>query len=298
MKIAIAGGSGFIGSEISKKLIELGYKVVVIDKRKPSLRNIEFINLDLKQKINNKDIFNNIDAIINLVGINIFRRWHKKIKKEIYESRVNSTRNLVEFINNYKTNVRIFISASAVGFYGNKKDEEINENSPPGEDFLAKVCADWENEVKKINSSSIRWVILRTAPVLDKDRGFLKKLLPFYKLKINLTFGNSKQWFPWIHKDDIVNMYIFILQNEKLKGIYNACSPEQIRYEEFASALASLLRSKITIKINEYLLKIFLGEFANIILYSQKVSCQKILDEGYNFKFPTINEALENLLKN
>jgi len=298
MKIAIAGGSGFIGSEISKKLIELGYKVVVIDKRKPSLRNIEFINLDLKQKINNKDIFNNIDAIINLVGINIFRRWHKKIKKEIYESRVNSTRNLVEFINNYKTNVRIFISASAVGFYGNKKDEEINENSPPGEDFLAKVCADWENEVKKINSSSIRWVILRTAPVLDKDRGFLKKLLPFYKLKINLTFGNSKQWFPWIHKDDIVNMYIFILQKEKLKGIYNACSPEQIRYEEFASALASLLRSKITIKINEYLLKIFLGEFANIILYSQKVSCQKILDEGYNFKFPTINEALENLLKN
>ena len=298
MKIAIAGGSGFIGSEISKKLIELGYKVVVIDKRKPSLRNIEFINLDLKQKINNKDIFNNIDAIINLVGINIFRRWHKKIKKEIYESRVNSTRNLVEFINNYKTNVRIFISASAVGFYGDKKDEEINENSPPGEDFLAKVCADWENEVKKINSSSIRWVILRTAPVLDKDRGFLKKLLPFYKLKINLTFGNSKQWFPWIHKDDIVNMYIFILQNEKLKGIYNACSPEQIRYEEFASALASLLRSKITIKINEYLLKIFLGEFANIILYSQKVSCQKILDEGYNFKFPTINEALENLLKN
>jgi uncharacterized protein (TIGR01777 family) len=296
MKIAITGGSGFIGTEITKKLIELGHEVVIISKEKPVFSNVEFIRLDLKNEIENKDIFKNIDAVINLTGVNIFGRWNKKLKKEIYDSRIITTRNLIKAINNFNNNIKVFISASALGFYGDKKEEEVDENSEPGNDFLSKVCIDWENEVKNINSS-IRLAILRTAPVLDKDRGFLNKLLTFYKLKINPIFGSGQQWFPWIHKDDIVGMYIFALTNENLNGIYNACSPQQIRYEKFAMTLAELLNSKINIKLPEWFLKLFLGELAAIILSSQKVSSQKIIKEGYNFKFPDIKESLEDILK-
>jgi uncharacterized protein (TIGR01777 family) len=297
MKIAITGGSGFIGTEITKKLIELGHKVVIISKEKPVFSNVEFIRLDLKNEIENKDIFKNIDAVINLTGVNIFGRWNKKLKKEIYDSRIITTRNLIKAINNFNNNIKVFISASALGFYGDKEEEEeVYENSEPGNDFLSKVCIDWENEVKNIKPS-IRLAILRTAPVLDKDRGFLNKLLKFYKLKINPIFGSGQQWLPWIHKDDIVGMYIFALTNENLNGIYNACSSQQIRYEKFAMTLAELLNSKINIKLPEWLLKLFLGELAAIILSSQKVSSQKIIKEGYNFKFPDIKESLEDILK-
>jgi len=296
MKIIIAGGSGFIGTEITRKLIELGYKVSIIGKGKPLFSNIEFFNLDLKNKIKDKNIFNDAEAIINLTGTNIFRRWNKKFKKEIYESRVLTTKNLVETINSLDKPPKVFISASAVGFYGNKQEEEVDENSEPGNDFLSKVCIDWENEVKNLKNS-IRWVILRTAPVLDKERGFIKNLLFFYKLKINPIFGDGQQWFSWIHREDIVRAYIFALENEKLRGIYNACSPQSVRYKEFAQNLAQLLNSKITIKIKPFLLKLFLGELSMVILSNQKISSKKIIKEGFNFQFTDIKDALIDIFK-
>jgi len=294
MKIAIAGGSGFIGTEITKKLLQLNKKIIILDNKKPTISNIEFIKIDLKNEITDDEIFKNVDAIINLSGVNIFGRWNKKLKKEIYDSRVITTRNLVKAVNNFENNLKVFISASAVGFYGDKKEEEVYENSEPGNDFLSKVCLDWESEVKNI-STSIRWVILRTAPVLAKDKGFLNKLLSFYKLKINPIFGDGNQWLPWIHKEDIARIYIFALENEKLSGIYNACSLQQIRYKDFAIALSKILKSKINLRLKDWILKLFLGELSTIILSSQRVSCEKLIKEKYNFKFPTIKEALEDL---
>ena len=294
MKVAITGGTGFIGTEITKKLIELGDEVLILDRNPPQVK-ASFIKIDLKSPID-KNLFDGIDAVINLTGVNIFGRWNKKLKKEIYESRIITTRNIIKTLNSLDKKPSVFISASAVGFYGNKDEEEVDENSKPGDDFLAKVCIDWENEVKKINPS-IRWVILRTAPVLDKNRGFLTKSIPFFKLKINVIMGSGKQWFPWIHIEDIVGIYIYSIKNENTSGIYNAVAPEKVKYEEFTNTLADIFKTKINLRLPSFILKLALGELSQVVLASQKVSSQKILDAGYKFKFPNIKEALYNIFR-
>ena len=299
-KIVITGGSGFIGSELIKTLLEKGYQVVNLDLSPPRQKqeNVIFVQVDLTNREQVEEVLREqkADAIIHLAGKNLFGRWNKKIKESIYQSRIVSTRNIVSALRKIEQKPQVLISASAVGLYGDRGEEELDESSPPSDDFLAHVCVDWEKEAREAEALGIRTVQVRTAPVLGYG-GLLNKMLPIFKFGLGGPIGSGKQWFPWIHIRDIVGTYIFALENEKIHGPVNACSPEQIKNKEFSKVLAKILHRPAFLKAPKWALKLALNDLADFIVASQKVSPKKLIEAGYQFHFPRLEEALRDILK-
>jgi len=296
MKIVITGGTGFIGRSLTKVLLEKGHQVVVLARHQPK-EKIEFYQIDLAKYPPPIAIIKDANAIIHLAGKSLTGLfWSKNFKEEIYSSRVESLKNLAKTISKLPQKPSVFISASAVGYYGDRGDKKIFETSPPGNDFLAKVCIDWERASHKVKSLGIRTVNVRTAPVLGKG-GLLKVLLPIYKLGLGGTLSDGNQWFPWIHLTDIVNIYLFALENQNIHGPINAVAPDLVRYQEFSATLAKILKRPVFFKIPKWLLKIFFNDLAKSICASQKVIPEKLTKSGYQFTFPNLKKALENILK-
>jgi uncharacterized protein (TIGR01777 family) len=310
MKIAITGGSGFIGKNLIRELISRGYSINLLDLEPPGREKprggsrgnatlppkVAFFRTDLVFGKIPGEALEGTEGIIHLAGKNIFARWNSKTKTSIYESRVLSARNLVLAIKDLTRKPKALISASATGYYGDRGEEELFESSEPGNSFLARVCADWEAETKKAETLGVRTVQVRTAPVLGRAGGFLQKMLPTFKLSLGGPIGNGKQWFPWIHMDDIVGIYAFSLENSLLAGPVNACSPHQIRNLDFTIALAAALRRPAIFNVPKCLIKMALGELGQEIMASQKVNPQKIVNSGYKFRFPDLKEALKDVL--
>ncbi len=295
MKIIITGGSGFIGRHLMTALIQRGHEVTILDMYPPPRpANYTYINLARQEPA--AELLNETDAIIHLAGRNIFGRWSAQTKKEIYQSRIESTKNLLSLLKKLPRKPKIFISASAVGIYGDRGEEELDECSSLGNDFLAKVCIDWEKEARKVEALGIRSIQIRTAPVLGCG-GLLDKLLPIYKLGLGGPIGSGLAWFPWIHIEDIVAVYIFALENEKVHGPVNACSPQRIRNKDFSDALASVLKKPAFLRVPRWALKLIFNDLADAITASQKVSPKKLIVAGYMFRFPDIKKALENILQ-
>jgi uncharacterized protein (TIGR01777 family) len=293
-KVIITGGSGFIGQNIAATLLKKNYEVLIFDLRPPKFG--KFIKIDLMNKNLSSALFEKADSIIHLAGINIFGRWNQRKKKLIYESRVLGTRNLVSILKKLTQPPTNFISASAVGIYGNKDDEELNEETLPGKDFLAQVCVDWEQEAELAKSLGIRTTQIRTAPVLGLG-GLLQKLLPIYKMGLGGSIGSGKQWFPWIHIYDIVQIYIFAMEKNQIQGPLNACSPKYITNQDFSNTLALVLEKPAFFRTPKWILKLILNDLADSIVVSQKVSPQKLIDAGYVFSFPNLQKALTQILK-
>ena len=293
-KIIITGGSGFVGTHLSIALLEKGYKVVVFDIRSPMVSGVDFFKVNLIDEVPREPL-EGCYAVIHLAGRNIFGRWGKKAKKAIYESRISSARNLISAIADLNKKPEVFISASATGIYGDRGEEKIDETSLPGDGFLAKVSVDWEEEAKKAERLGLRSVQIRTAPALGKG-GFLNKILPIYKWGLGGAIGSGKQWFSWVHIDDLVNIYIFALENEQINGPVNACSPEPVRNKEFSDTLASVLHRSGFLKVPKWLIKLTYGEVSDVILASQKVYPKKVTGFGYKFSFPDIKSALEDII--
>ena len=294
MKILITGGGGFIGSFLIDTLLAKNYKVIVVGLTPPK-QNVDFFKLDLVREKISKDILENVDAIINLAGKNIFGRWNERFKKEIYESRVLSTRTIIESIKEVDKKPKVFISASAVGYYGDRGEEELDEDSLPGKGFLAKVCVDWEKESLKAEDLGIRSVQIRKGIVLGNG-GFIYQILPFYKLGLGGPLGKGNQWFSWVHINDVVNIYLLTLENNNLSGPIIACSPQSIKNKDFSKIVAKVLKKPAFIKIPKILLKIMFGEFADEILASQKVYPKKLIKFNYKFEFLDLEKALADIL--
>lgn len=294
MKIIITGGAGFIGQSLSTALLQRGYKVVIFDLFPPR-ENVDFLKIDLTDGPLEGTILEGVDAIIHLAGRNIFGRWNNKLKNEIYQSRILGTRNLVSSLQNLSQKPRILISASAVGFYGDRGEEKLSESSAPGLDFLAHVCVDWESEARQAETLGIRTVQVRTAPVLGHG-GLLAKLLPLYKLGLGGPIGSGRQWFPWIHIQDIINIYIWAMENQTVKGSINACTPQQISNKEFSETLAKVLRRPAFFKIPAPIFWLIFNDLADALSASQKVFTKKLLENGYHFHFPNLKGALEDIL--
>lgn len=295
MKILITGGGGFIGNSLIEALISKNYKVTVVGLTPPKQKNIEFIKLDLVKDKIPKNILENQDGIIHLAGKNIFGRWNDKFKREIYESRVLSTRNIIEAVREIDNKPKVFVSASAVGYYGDRGEEELDEDSLPGKGFLAKVCVDWERESRKAEDLGIRSVQVRKGIVLGNG-GFLYQILPFYKLGLGGPLGEGNQWFSWIHINDVVNIYLLALENNKLSGPIIASSPQPVRNKDFSKILAKVLKRPAFIKLPRLILRMIFGEFANEILASQKVYPKKLIKLNYEFKFLDLEKALSDIL--
>jgi len=303
MKIIITGATGLIGKKICKSLIDRGDEIIIFSRNSSNAKEKipgakKYIDWDYRNPSGWKHEIDGTDAVIHLAGANVSgKRWNETYKKNIFESRIISTRNLVEAIKNVSLKPFVFITSSATGYYGDKHDEVVNETSLPGNDFLANVCLQWENEAHFVEQYNVRQVSIRTGIVLSRNEGALKKMLLPFKLFIGGPIGNGKQWFPWIHIDDIVGIYLFSLDNNSISGAVNAASPNAVTMKDFAGKLGKILHRPSIFSVPKFALKIVLGEVADVATASQRVYPKKLIDMNYNFRFKNLNEALEDLLK-
>jgi len=289
-KIIITGGTGLVGKRLSKLLIDKNHEVVILS-RNPKHKN-EY-KWDISKNYIDEEALLNVDYIIHLAGAGIAdKRWTEERKKIIIDSRVKTANLLFDKITELNINLKGFISASGVGYYGAiTTDKTYNESDKAHNDFLGEVCQKWENAAQQFSSKNIPVTILRTGIVLSDNGGALDKM----KTPIITPLGSGKQFLPWIHLDDLCAIYIKAIE-ENLKGIFNAVAPEHHTSKTFTKELAkSIKRPYIGIGVPSFLLKLIFGDMAKIILEGSKVSAKKIEKNGYSFRYKTLTKALNNL---
>ena len=302
MKIFITGGTGFVGTTLTDVLSSQGYQVTVLDragdKGRPLPKGVSRIEGDCTKIGPWQEEVAKHDAVINLAGASIFQRWNSKVKKAIYESRMLTTQNVVKALAARKAKNAHLFSTSAVGYYGYHGDEVLDENNPPGGDFLAKLAADWEAEALKAQDYGARVVLCRFGIVLGRNGGVLGQLVPIFKRYLGSPLGSGKQWISWIHEQDLANIFLFLLQRNDIEGPVNCTTPNPVRNKELTKSLAEALRKPVIAPlVPGFVLRLILGEFGNVVLKGQRVVPGKLLASGFSFQFPTMKGALEDLLR-
>ncbi|MDM1549826.1 TIGR01777 family oxidoreductase [Empedobacter falsenii] len=295
MNILLTGGSGLIGSELTKILIENGHQVRILTREK----QIEhpFYHWD-KDTIDEK-VFENLDGIIHLAGSLIAKRWTNSYKKEIFSSRVDTANLLFEYVKKLNIDLKFFISASGTAYYGQITSNKIfKESDEPNIDFLGKVCVAWENAAYQFEKIGARVVCLRTSLVLSKNGEGFKLLKKPIQLGVGANLGNGKQWMPWIHITDLIQMYAEAVDNDKIKGSYNASSPQYINHSKFNHTLARKMNKPFFIpNIPAFVMKLTLGEMSSLVLNGSRIDATKIQETGFIFQYPTLEKALEELIE-
>jgi uncharacterized protein (TIGR01777 family) len=299
MNIFMTGGTGFVGSFLSRNLAEAGHDITILTRKKepptPAHSRIRFVTGDPKQGGPWMTEVPQHDWVVNLAGASINTRWTDEAKKAIYNSRVLTTKNLVAALAAGDRH-QFFCSTSAPGYYGPRGEEELTEASPPGDDFLAKLAVDWETEALKAQDLGIRTVVTRFGIVLGKGGGMLGQLVPLFKSFLGGPVGSGEQWLSWIHQQDQVRAFLFLVEQPKLVGPVNFTAPNPARNRDFAKALGKGLNRPAILPAPAFMLHLALGEFADVILTGQKVLPQKLLAAGFQYHFPTLDQALEDLL--
>ena len=294
-KVFIAGGTGFIGSSIIPALLKEGYEVQVLVRNKEKAKKLpsscKVIWGNPTKSGEWQKYLEETDIAINLAGQNIFSRWTKAYKKLILESRIKSTENIVSSLKKSA----LLINASAVGYYGDKGNTLVTEDSLPGDDFLAKTCIEWEKRALKAKEKDAKVIIARVGVVLGRTGGMLPKILPIFKLGLGGTLGKGNQWFPWIHIKDLVSAILFLIKKEK-EGIYNFVSPNPVTNKEFTKTLGKVLKRPTLLPVPVFMMKLIFGELANIIICSIRAYPKNLLELGFKFKFETIEDALKDLI--
>jgi len=293
-KVLITGGSGLIGRRLSFLLKSRGYEVRILSRSNNPKNNYKTFVWNVSEQYINDSAFEGLKHIIHLAGAGIAdKRWSEKRKKEIIASRVASTNLLYNSVKRLKTPLNSFISASATGYYGAITSETIfEEKDKPAKDFLGKVCSLWEDSIFQFNEIKIRTVALRTGIVLSKDGGALKKM----KTPIITSLGNGKQYMPWIHIDDLCELYIKAIEDEQFKGAFNAVSPEHISNLSFSKKISKIFNYPfLALGAPSLILQIVFGEMSTIILNGSRISANKIKQAGFKFKFENLEKALKNL---
>ena len=293
-KVLITGGSGLIGRRLSFLLKCRGYEVRILSRSNNPKNNYKTFVWNVSEQYINDSAFEGLKHIIHLAGAGIAdKRWSEKRKKEIIASRVASTNLLYNTVKRLKTPLNSFISASATGYYGAITSETIfEEKDKPAKDFLGKVCSLWEDSIFQFNEIKIRTVALRTGIVLSKDGGALKKM----KTPIITSLGNGKQYMPWIHIDDLCELYIKAIEDEQFKGAFNAVSPEHISNLSFSKKISKIFNYPfLALGAPSLILQIVFGEMSTIILNGSRISANKIKQAGFKFKFENLEKALKNL---
>ena len=301
-KIAVTGATGLIGRALCKRLFERGDELTIFSTNVEKAKIIfPFAKEVIAWKDYEKDYssyFEGKDAVIHLAGASVAgKRWTADYKNEIYNSRIRTTKNIVASNQLCKNKPGVFISASAIGFYGDGENSELTEASPGGKDFLANVCADWENASAPLELLNVRRVIVRTGIVLSPIDGALKKMLLPFRFYLGGPLGNGKQWFSWIHIADMVSIYLFLLDHQNVKGIFNGVSPQAVQMKTFTTTLGKILHKPSIFSVPKFVLQLVMGEGASAILASQKVLPEALLKAGFKFKYENLEASLTDLLK-
>lgn len=302
-KIIITGATGLIGKKLSEELFKSGKHIIIFSRDSRRAKDIlkkdyDYVDWDYRYPEKWSEKISDTDAVIHLAGINLFaKRWNNQFKKEILTSRTGTTKSLANAIINSPIKPKVFVTASGVGYYSDGGDKVLTEDSPAGNDFLAEVSKEWESAAAEVESSGVRRVSIRTGIVLSTEDGALKRMLLPFKLFIGGPIGTGKQWFPWIHIDDIVGVYKHAIENENLSGAVNASSPNICTMREFAKTLGKVLNRPSLFPVPKFALKLAIGEAGDVVLMGQRVNVDKLLSSGYKFKFEKLDEALKDLLK-
>lgn len=299
MKVLITGGTGFVGAHLKKHYIDSGHHVVLTGTRptadKRMQNGLTYIQADTALPGKWQNAVSEADLIINLAGRTIFKRWSDRYKKIIYNSRISTTRHIVEAILKKDT---VLISASGVGYYGNGADRELTETAEPGDDFLAALSRDWESEALRAREKGAHVVLTRFGIVLGKDGGALSAMLPAFRWCLGGPIGSGRQWFPWIHITDLVTAIYHLGEQGRLRsGVYNVCSPNPVSNHEFAKTLGRVLKRPSVLPVPAFTLKLVFGQMAAMLLTGQRALPAKLLDSGFQFKYPLLQDALMNLLE-
>jgi uncharacterized protein len=298
--VLITGGSGLIGRYLTSSLLSAGYKVSHLSRNAAKFGKVRVSRWDPGKKIIDPLVFEGVDYIIHLAGSNIGeKRWTRERKEEIVKSRVESANLLHEVITDNHIPLKAFISASATGFYGSVTSDKIfNEEDPPGKDFLGNTCRLWEEAADRFSISGIRTIKIRTAVVLEKTDSALSKLMMTGKFGFLVRTGNGRQYMPWIHINDLCNVYIKAIGDTGMNGSYNAVSPQYSTHRDFMRILGHVMnRPVLFTAIPSFILKTAMGEMSDVILKGSRVSSVKLENAGYRFLFRSLEDALNNLIR-
>ncbi|MEG3920161.1 TIGR01777 family oxidoreductase [Microcoleus sp. T3_A4] len=305
MKVAIAGATGFVGSRLVEKLQAAGHQVVVLsrDAAKASrvfpasaYPNLEVVAYTPAESGDWQKSIPGCDGVVNLAGVPIAEeRWTEARQQEILDSRKLTTAKLVEAIVNANPRPSVFVSASAIGYYGTSETAEFDETSLAGNDFLAAVCKDWEAAAQPAKNAGTRLAILRLGIVLGMG-GALAKMLPPFKLFAGGPIGTGKQWFSWVHREDVVDLILYALQNPQVEGVLNATAPNPVRMNELCQTLGEVLQRPSWLPVPGFALEMLLGDGAKLVLEGQKVLPKQTLASGFQYQYPTLKLALEEIL--
>jgi uncharacterized protein (TIGR01777 family) len=306
MRVFVTGGTGLVGTRLVRKLLERGDQAVVLTRRYGEARQklgpkVELVEGDPMQAGAWADKIDDCDAVVNLVGENVFsKRWNEKVKQMLVDSRVQSTRNVAAALlrkpRRGDGQPKVLVNASAIGYYGPRGDEELTEDSPPGDDFLARLCVQWEQAAHAVEPGGVRCTIVRIAVVLDKE-GPLAKMVTPVKLFMGGPIAGGRQVVSWIHLDDLVGLLLLALDNPACSGPLNGSAPGAVNNRDFFRALGKVMGRPSFMPTPAFGLRLALGEVAHIIVTGQRVVPKKALTLGYPFKYPAIDGALADILR-
>jgi uncharacterized protein len=298
MKIVIAGGSGFIGQTLTQLLLAGGHSVVILTrKERKSSGKLEYVRW-LDEGVSPEKEIGNADAFVNLAGVSINDgRWSKSHQKQIYESRMFATDELLRIISLLSTKPSVLVNASAIGIYPSSKSAIYTEDSlETATDFLGKTVHDWENKAQQVEQHSIRAVMMRFGVVLGKEEGALPLMVMPYRLYVGGKVGTGEQWVSWVHVTDVVQAILFAMTNNHLSGPINVTAPAPLRMNDFGKSIGSVLHRPHWLPVPSFAMKMVLGQKSALVLEGQHVIPQVLKENGFEFKFPTLHLALEDLL--
>jgi uncharacterized protein len=306
MKVAITGATGFVGSRLVERLTKENNQVVVLTRNTAHAQkvfplnafpNVEVVTASLTTSGEWQNAVSGCDGVVNLAGEPIAEgRWSAARKQEILNSRKLGTAKVVEAIINANPKPNVLVNASAIGFYGTSETASFDETSSQGNDFLAQVCQAWESEAQLVKSAGVRLVILRSGIVLGNG-GALGKMITPFKLFAGGPLGTGKQWFSWIHLDDMVSLIIQALTKPDMEGVYNATAPNPVRMAQLCDTMGKVMRRPSWLPVPSFALEALLGDGAIVVLEGQQVLPKRTLSTGFNYQYPNIEPALVEILK-
>jgi hypothetical protein len=300
MKVAITGATGFVGSRLVEKLQKQGHQPLILTRNRESALKafpaMEVVTYTPTESGSWQDAIAGCDALVHLAGEPIAQnRWTAKQKEEILNSRKLSTQKIVEAISKANPKPAVLVNASAIGYYGTSETATFDETSPSGNDFLAEVCQAWEAEAQKVKEAGVRLVILRLGIVLG-DGGALAKMIPPFQLFAGGPIGTGRQWFSWIHRDDLVNLILEALTRSDFEGVLNATAPNPVRMSELCQALGETINRPSWLPVPGFALEALLGEGSKLVLEGQQVLPKRTTSYGFKYQYPTVKEALTEIL--